>query len=77
MSLDEFWVNAVWSLIPTIGVTALFWFVLRAIIHADRNERRAYAEVEQALRNARGRQGPLPIESEDQPPNVTQNERWG
>lgn len=43
MILDEFWTNVIWSLIPTIGVSAVFWFVLRAIIRADRDERTARA----------------------------------
>ncbi len=53
MILDEFWTNVIWSLIPTIGVSAVFWFVLRAIIHADRDERTARARIEKELRAER------------------------
>lgn len=53
MSMDSFWSNAFYSLAPTIGIGLLFWFVVRAIIHADRNERKAYAKVESELRAQR------------------------
>lgn len=55
MILDSYWANALWSIIPTIGVVAAFWFVLRSIIRADRNERRAHARIEQQLRAERQR----------------------
>jgi len=44
--IDDFWLNALWSLSPTVLVGLIFWFVIRSIIHADRNERRAQAKVE-------------------------------
>lgn len=44
--IQDFWLNAVWSVSPTVVVGLIFWFVIRAIIHADRNERRAQAKVE-------------------------------
>lgn len=44
--IENFWLNALWSLAPTILVGLIFWFVIRAIIHADRNERKAQAKVE-------------------------------
>jgi hypothetical protein len=37
---------AVAALIPSIGVGLLFWYVVRLIISADRNERRALAELD-------------------------------
>lgn len=43
---QEFWANALFSITPTILVGLVFWFVLRAIIRSDRNERAAYAKVE-------------------------------
>ncbi len=36
------------ALIPSIGVGLLFWFVMRAIMRADRGERRAEREAEEA-----------------------------
>lgn len=53
MNLDSYWVNALWSIIPTIGVVLAFWFVLRSIIRADRTERKAHARIEQQLRAER------------------------
>jgi hypothetical protein len=43
---QEFWANAVYSVVPTILVGLVFWFVLRAILRADRNERRVYTQIE-------------------------------
>ena len=37
------------SIIPSIGVGLLFWYVMRAVIRADRNERAAIAAQEAAL----------------------------
>ncbi len=42
----DFWGNAIFSLVPTVLFGLLFWFVLRAIIRSDRNERASYAKVE-------------------------------
>lgn len=42
----DFWGNAIFSLVPTIALGLVFWFVIRAIIRADRNERKVYAEME-------------------------------
>lgn len=44
--IEDFWANAAWSVIPTILLGLTFWFVLRSIIHADRNERKVYAQIE-------------------------------
>lgn len=38
------------ALVPSIGVGLLFWFVIRAVIHADRNERAALAAAEREER---------------------------
>ena len=44
--IDEFWLNAVYSLAPTVLVGLIFWFVIRAIVYADRNERKVQQKVE-------------------------------
>lgn len=44
--LENFWANAAFSLAPTVLVGLVFWFIMRAIIRADRTERKAYAEIE-------------------------------
>lgn len=36
----------IFSLAPTILIGLVFWFIMRAIIRSDRNERAAYAKVE-------------------------------
>ncbi|MDN3497105.1 hypothetical protein QL996_14275 [Planococcus sp. APC 4015] len=44
--MENFWVAVLWSVLPTIVVSGLFFFVLRSVIRADRNERRQYARIE-------------------------------
>lgn len=44
--IDNFWLNALYSVTPTILVGLIFWFVLRAIIRADRTERDVRAKIE-------------------------------
>ena len=43
---QDFWGNALYSVTPTILVGLLFWFILRAVIRADRTERTAYSKIE-------------------------------
>lgn len=41
------------GLLPTVAVGALFYVVIRAILHADRRERAALARMEAEERRAR------------------------
>ena len=41
------WVAVAVGIIPSIGVGLIFWFALRAVIRADRNERAALARLEE------------------------------
>lgn len=43
---DDFWGNAIFSVVPTLLFGLLFWFVLRAIIRSDRSEREFAARIE-------------------------------
>ena len=52
--MDDFWGNAIWSITPTLLVGLVFWFIMRAVIHADRNERKAYSDLETAERARMG-----------------------
>jgi hypothetical protein len=52
--MDAFWVAAAWSLLPTIGVSLVFFIVMRSIIRSDRTERKAHARIEAEERAARG-----------------------
>ena len=36
----------IFSLAPTILIGLVFWFIMRAIIRSDRNERAAYGKIE-------------------------------
>ena len=43
------WNDGLWALVPTIALSLLFWFVMRAIVRADRTERAAQAKYEAEL----------------------------
>lgn len=52
--MDNFWVAAAWSLLPTLGVSVVFFIVIRGIIRSDRTERKAHAQIEAQERASRG-----------------------
>lgn len=52
--MENFWLAAAWSLIPTVGVSVAFFIVLRGILRFDRTERRTHARIEAEERAARG-----------------------
>jgi flagellar biosynthesis/type III secretory pathway M-ring protein FliF/YscJ len=54
--MNDFWANAIWSLAPTVLIGLIFWFVMRALVRADRNERKAYARIEAEERAKRARE---------------------
>lgn len=56
--MDEYWGAVVWSLLPTLVVSFLFVYVMRAILRMDRTERRVYAKIEAEERAARGLDAP-------------------
>lgn len=43
---QDYWGNAIFSLIPTIVLGLIFWMVLRFIIRGDRTARREYDRLE-------------------------------
>lgn len=52
--MDNFWLNALWSLTPTVLLGLLFWFIIRSILRADRTERETYSRLEAEERAKRG-----------------------
>ena len=40
------WDAGLWAIVPTIAVSLVFWFVMRAILRSDRTEREAQARIE-------------------------------
>ncbi len=58
--MDNWWMNAIWSLIPTVLIGLFFWMVLRLILRADRTERRVYQQIENEERAKAG----LPLRDE-------------
>ncbi|MDQ0614117.1 hypothetical protein QF046_001758 [Microbacterium sp. W4I4] len=52
--MDNFWVAAAWSILPTIVVSGIFVIVLRGILRFDRTERKVHARIEAEERAARG-----------------------
>ena len=56
--MDNLWFNVIYSVTPTILIGLVFWFIMRNIIRADRNERASYADIEREERLKRG----LPVD---------------
>jgi cytochrome c-type biogenesis protein CcmH/NrfF len=54
------WNNALLSVAPTVLVGLIFWFIMRAILRADRTERKVQSKVEA---EERARLGLAPAES--------------
>ncbi|GAA3777065.1 hypothetical protein GCM10022240_30620 [Microbacterium kribbense] len=52
--MDNFWVAALWSLIPTVVLLGILFFLLRTVIRMDRSERRAYSKIQAEERAKRG-----------------------
>lgn len=40
------WQAVAIGLLPSIGVGLLFWYVMRAVVRSDRNERDALAKID-------------------------------
>jgi uncharacterized protein (DUF2062 family) len=51
--MSGFWI-AIGALIPSIGLGVLFYFVMRSVIRADRNERAQLAELDRQEAEAEG-----------------------
>jgi flagellar biosynthesis/type III secretory pathway M-ring protein FliF/YscJ len=56
--MENVWFNVIYSVTPTILIGLIFWFIMRAIIRADRNERAAFSAIEREERLKRG----LPVD---------------
>lgn len=52
--IENFWLNAAYSVTPTILIGLVFWFVMRVILRADRNEREAYSKLFEEEKRRRG-----------------------
>ncbi len=52
------WLNAIFSLVPSIVIGLAFWVIIRAIVRADRREREVQARIEAEERAKVG----LPVE---------------
>lgn len=52
--MENFWLAVAWSILPTIGVSIVFFFVIRSILRFDRTERKVHARIEAEERAARG-----------------------
>ncbi len=56
--IQNFWGNAIFSVVPTILVGLIFWLVMRSIIRADRTERKVYAQIEAEERGRLEKESP-------------------
>lgn len=52
--IQDFWGNAIFSVIPTILIGLIFWFIMRSILRADRTERDTLKKYEAEERARRG-----------------------
>jgi hypothetical protein len=52
--MNDVWAGIIWSLAPTVLVGLMFWVIMRAIVRADRTERKVYAKMEAEERARRG-----------------------
>lgn len=52
--MDNFWFNAIFSVVPTIFLGILFWLIIRSMVRGDRTEREVYARIEAEERAKRG-----------------------
>ena len=43
---QEYWANFVYSLVPTIVLGIVFWYVIRAVLRSDRREREVAARID-------------------------------
>ncbi|MDH6238248.1 hypothetical protein [Cryobacterium sp. CG_9.6] len=57
--IENFWANALFSVVPTIFLGLLFWLLLRTILRADRTERKVYAKMEAEERARLGLDKPV------------------
>ena len=57
--IENFWGNALFSVVPTIALGLIFWLMMRSILRADRTERRVYAQIEAEERARLGLDKPV------------------
>lgn len=43
---QEYWTNFVFSLVPTIVLGLIFWFVIRGVLRSDRREREVAQRID-------------------------------
>lgn len=60
--MDNVWA-AVGALVPSIGVGVIFYFAMRFVVRADRNERLQLAELDRLATEAEGTGTVEPSES--------------
>lgn len=60
--VDPYAVAVIWSILPTLVVSVIFYFVLRSVLRMDRTERKAHAKIEAQERAKRGL-GPVPAQA--------------
>jgi hypothetical protein len=48
--MENVWVAAIWAITPTLIFGVFFYFLLRSIMRADRNERKAFDQIEREER---------------------------
>jgi hypothetical protein len=57
--IENFWGNALFSVVPTIVLGLIFWMMMRSILRADRTERKVYDQIEAEERARLGLDKPV------------------
>lgn len=52
--MENYAAAVIWSLLPTVVVSVVFFFIVRGILRMDRTERKTYARIEAEERAKRG-----------------------
>lgn len=52
--MNDYWLDVIYAIVPTIVLAGAFWWILRSILRMDRTERRTYNRIEAEERAKRG-----------------------
>ncbi len=66
--IENFWLNALWSITPFTVAGLIFWLIMRKVFRADQDERKAYAKFEQQERKRLGLDEKPPSPGHPTPP---------
>lgn len=71
---QEFWANALFSVVPTILLLLVFWFLLRTMVRGDRTARRQWERI---YNEEREKAGLPPVSAGQVPPSQRETKGSG